>query len=376
MEFNLPPRPAWIEIDLEQLRKNFAAINEQRRPGLKIISVLKDNAYGHGAVEVARVAVKAGATLIALSTLDEAEKLRRGGSESPILLLGERAPDELEYCVAHEIACCVGSFETSIQLSRIAAGMGKIHSVHVEIDTGMSRFGVRWEQAMPLLQEVAGSKSLRLDGVMSHFAMSDERDKSFALLQLKRFREILDAMAQLGIAAPLRHICNSGGFLDLPEAHFDAVRLGLLPLGVYPSQVCRRIDGLLPVMSVKTRIAAIRNLEPGDSVGYGMRYTAHTPRRIAVLPMGYGDGFPRVRNDGSVLIRGHKAPVVGSVSMDAITVDITEIPAAQLWDEVTVMGRQGNFEISAHEIARLKNSVSYEVLANWRARLPRLYLNP
>ncbi|HTL18970.1 MAG TPA: alanine racemase, partial [Patescibacteria group bacterium] len=203
---------------------------------------------------------------------------------------------------------------------------------------------------------------------------SDEKDKSYANLQFTRFNEALLQMQQLGIKVKLRHLCNSGGFLDLPHARFEMVRLGILPLGVFPSSVCRRISGIEAVMSVKARIAAIQSLSPGDSVGYGMRYTAPSARRIAVLPLGYGDGFPRVRNQGCVLVRGQRAPLVGGVAMDAITVDITDIPTAQLWDEAVIMGRQGNDEISVHEVAKLRGSVSYDVLTSWRSRLPRIYL--
>ena len=211
--------------------------------------------------------------------------------------------------------------------------------------------------------------------MLSHFAQSDEADKSFALLQLSRFKEALEAVRATGLSTGCRHLCNSGGFLDLPQAHFDMVRLGILPLGVFPSSVCRRIAGIQSVMTAKARIAGIQHLQPGDSVGYGMRYTAAAARRIAVLPIGYGDGFPRVRNQGFALVRGRRAPLVGGVAMDALTVDITEIPSARLWDEAVLMGRQGEEEITVHEIAKLKNSVSYDVLTGWRARLPRIYFH-
>jgi alanine racemase len=238
----------------------------------------------------------------------------------------------------------------------------------------MNRYGVRWNEAASLAALICSTKSLFLEGVLSHFAQSDESDKSYAMLQLARFEEALRGMAERGIFVNLRHLCNSGGFLDLPQAHFDMVRLGILPLGVFPSAVCRRIPGIEPVMTVKAVIAAIQKLEPGESVGYGMRYTAPSPRRIAVLPIGYGDGFPRVRNQGCALIHGCRAPVVGGTAMDALTVDITDIPAAQLWDQAVLMGRQGGDEVSVHEVAKLKNSVSYDVLTGWRARLPRIYL--
>ncbi len=371
---NHPLRPAWIEIDLDQLRRNFDLINRDKPPALRILSVVKDEAYGHGAEKIARTAQAAGASALAVGTLDEALRLRKAGIAGPILLLGERPEAELPLCVEENLTCCVHHEDTARVLADRAKSRNCRTPVHVEIDTGMSRYGVRWTAALPLLKNIASTPSLILEGVMSHFAMSDEVDKTFARLQASRFQEVLNALNAAHIKIPLRHLCNSGGFLDLPEAHFDMVRIGLLPLGVYPSQTCRRIDGIQPIMTVKTKIASLQNLQPGDTVGYGMRYIASSPRRIAVLPLGYGDGFPRVRNEGAVLVHGHRAPLVGSVSMDAITVDVTDIPGAQLWDEVVVMGRQGGEEISVHEIVALKKSVSYDVLTNWRGRLPRVYL--
>ena len=261
------------------------------------------------------------------------------------------------------------------RLAGVATRAGKRIPVHLKINTGMNRYGVRWNEAASLAALIGSTKSLQLEGVLSHFAQSDEADKTFALLQLARFEQALREIAGLGLSVTVAHLCNSGGFLDLPQAHFDMVRLGILPLGVFPSSVCRRIPGIAPVMSVKARIVAIQQLQPGDTVGYGMRYTATSRRRIAVLALGYGDGFPRVRNQGWVLIHGQRCALVGGVAMDAITVDITEVPAARLWDEAVVMGRQGEDEISVQEVAKLKNSVSYDVLVNWRARLPKVYVN-
>ena len=301
--------------------------------------------------------------------------LREAGLRSRILILGDRYEAELPWCVAHELTCCVSEPNTIARLGQLAAQAGQRVPVHLKINTGMNRYGVRWDETLPLVQKILAEKSLLLEGVLSHFAQSDETEKTFARLQLARFHEALDDLAARGLSVGLRHLCNSGGFLDLPEAHFDMVRLGILPLGVFPSAVCRRIPGLVAVMSVKARLAAIQNLQPGDHVGYGMRYTAASPRRIAVLPIGYGDGFPRVRNQGWALIHGRRAPVVGGVSMDALTVDITDIPEAKLWDEAVLMGRQGDEEITVHDLAQLKNSASYDVLCGWRGRLPRVYLH-
>ena len=370
-----PPRPAWIEIDVSRWRRNFRLIQQDLPPGLQMLSVVKDEAYGHGLLPAARVATENGVTLLAVSTVEEAMTLRDGGIRRRILLLGDRLESELPWCVAHDLTCCVSEPGIVAKLAALAARSGKPVAVHLKINTGMNRYGVRWNEALPLAEQIVATQSLVLEGALSHFAQSDETEKTFAMLQLSRYVEALQAMDARGISVSLRHLCNSGGFLDLPPAHFDMVRMGILPLGVFPSSVCRRIPGIAAVMSVKARIAAIQKLQPGDHVGYGMRYTATTPRRIAVLPIGYGDGFPRVRNLGHVLLHGKRAPIVGGVSMDALTVDITEIPEAQLWDVVVLMGRDGNEEITVHDIAKLKNSASYDVLCSWRGRLPRIYVN-
>jgi alanine racemase len=370
-----PFRPAWVEVDLRQLRENFALINRDKPAGLQLLSVVKDEGYGHGAWPVAKIALESGVRFLALSTLEEAFALRDRGVKARLLLLGDRQEKELPWCVAHDLTICVSEPRTVNRLAGLAARAGKRVPVHLKVNTGMNRYGVSWPEAAALAAAIRAAKSLFLEGILSHFAQSDEADKTFANLQLANFQKALDAIAAHGLPVPLRHLCNSGGFLDLPHAHFDMVRLGILPLGVFPSSVCRRIPGIASVMSVKARIAAIQRLQPGDCVGYGMRFKAETPRRIAVLPLGYGDGFPRVRNQGCALIHGRRAPLVGGVAMDAITVDITDIPAAQRWDEAVIMGRQGDDEISVHEVAKLKGSVSYDILAGWRARLPRVYVN-
>ena len=368
------PRPAWVEINLKQLRRNLKLINRDKPLGLKVLSVVKDSAYGHGALPVALAALDAGADFLALSTVEEAISLRDKGIQARLLLLGDRHDDELAWCVERDLTCCVSESGSIRKLAELAEKAGRRVPVHLKINTGMNRYGVRWTEAAGLAVLIASTKSLQLEGLLTHFAQSDETDKSFALLQLSRFEQACAQVSACGLQPKLKHVCNSGGFLDLPQAHYDMVRLGILPLGVFPSSVCRRIPGIEPVMAVKARIAAIQTLEPGDSVGYGMRFTADKPRRIAVLPLGYGDGFPRVRNQGFALIHGRRAPLVGGVAMDAVTVDITEIAEAQLWDEAVLMGRQGGEEITVHEVAKLRNSVSYDVLVSWRARLPRVYL--
>ena len=378
MEFdttNFPLRPAWTEIDLGKLRRNLQLIRRDLPAAVNLLAVVKDEAYGHGAIDVARVAVEEGAWGFGLSTLEEAMALREDGIAAPLLLLGERQEAELSWCVEHNLTVCVNEPHTIRKLARVAAAMDKCVPVHLKIHTGMSRYGVRWDEARPLVEQILDEKSLRLEGVMTHFSQSDETDKTFANLQFARFQEILVALATKNISVPLRHACNSGGFLDLPHAHLDMVRTGILMFGIFPSSVCRRLAGIEPVMSVKAKIASIQKLKAGEVVGYGMRYTAPSERRIAVLPIGYGDGYPRVRNTGCALIHGQRAPLIGGIAMDALMVDVTDIPAAQLWDEAVLMGKQGNNEITVHDIAKLKNSVSYDVLTNWRLRLRRKSVN-
>jgi alanine racemase len=370
-----PLRPAWVEIDLGRLRRNLQLIRRDLPHKVKLLAVLKDEAYGHGALDVVRIALEEGASFLGLSTLEEAMSLRDAGITAPMLLLGERQEAELPWCVAHDLTVCVNEPNTARQLARAAATAGKRVPVHVKIHTGMSRYGVRWDEALSLIELICSEKALLLEGAMTHFAQSDEADKAFALLQMSRFDEVMRGLAGRRIALKYQHLCNSGGFLDLPRAHRDMVRVGILMYGVFPSTVCRRIPGIEPVMSVKARIAAIQKIRPGEVVGYGMRYTAPSPRRVAVLPIGYGDGFPRVRNQGGAIIRGKRAPLVGGIAMDAIMVDITDIPEAQMWDEAVIMGRQGSEEISVHDMAKLKNSVSYDVLTSWRLRLRRKCVN-
>ncbi len=371
----LQKRPAWIEIDEAILRQNYRLIFQDKPSHVGVAAVVKDNAYGHGAILAARIASEIGAKYLVTVTLDEALELRSAGFKTPILLLGQRQPSELSYCVEHHLTCCVHDPFTVSQLAEEARRQHRRVPIHVKINTGMNRYGVRWDEAPSLLTTILTNPSLELEGVMSHFSMSDELDKSFARFQLGNFQSVLCWIDSQNLKIPYRHHCNSGGFLDIPEAHFDMVRIGLLPLGVYPSSSVRRIPGLMPVMSVKTKVAALQNLNPGDVVGYGMRYTASSPRRIAVLPLGYGDGFPRVRNEGHVLIRGQKAPLVGGVSMDAITVDVSDIPNVQLWDEVVIMGKQNQNEIAVHDLASLRHSVSYDQLCAWRNRLPRIIIH-
>lgn len=365
------PRSAWVEVDLTALAANFRLLRADLPPAVRLLYVLKDNAYGLGSVAAAQVALTNGVSHLAVYTLGEAAVLRQAGLTAPILLLGERLPDELPHALALEVETCIGRLDIAQHLSSLGVVRGRPVPVHLKINTGMNRFGFPWREVATWSRALQALPGLYFAGIMSHFAQSDELEKTFARTQLSRFQDCVAVVRAAGIEPVLRHHCNSGGMMDLPEAHFDLVRVGLLAHGVQPSSVCRRVPGLQPVLSVKARIVTIQPVEPGDTVGYGMRWRAQRPSRIGVLPLGYADGFPRVRNEGHVLLHGQRLPIVGGVAMDALLIDLTDLPAAQVGDEAVLLGRQGDLEITAHDVAALKRSVSYDILAGWRSRLPR-----
>ena len=367
------PRSAWVEVDLDRLADNFRRLRAALPASKRLLFVAKDDAYGLGSVMAAKVALANGADQLAVFTLGEAAELRTAGVAAPILLLGERLPDELPWVLELGLEPCVGRLEVARQLAELGRRRDRPVPVHLKINTGMNRFGLPWREAEAWTRALAGLRGLDFAGVLSHFAQSDELDKTFARIQLGRFERSLGVLRAAGIAPRQVHHCNSGGFLDLAEAHFDLVRVGILAQGIYPSSVCRQLPGLSPVMTVKARLVATQQVEPGDTVGYGMRWRAERPGRIGVLPLGYGDGFPRVRNEGCVLLHGRRVPIVGGVTMDALMVDLTDLAAAQLGDEAVLQGSQGTETITVQEIAALKRSVTYDVLVNWRHRLPRVY---
>lgn len=367
------PRSAWVEVDLAQFGRNWELIRREVPAPVSLMFVAKDNAYGLGAIEAARMSLEHHADSLAVFTLGEAEELRDAGITAPILLLGERLEDEVTHVLELGVEPCVGSIEVAEAFSKAGLGRGQPVAVHLKVNTGMNRFGFSWrtiESWGGRLKELAG---LEFRGALSHFAQSDELDKGFARIQSGRFEAVLWRLASLGIRPRWVHHCNSGGVLDLPDAHFNRVRVGLLAQGVYPSEVCRRIEGIEPVLSLRARITAIQALEAGDTVGYGMRWRAEGPCRIGVLSIGYGDGYPRLRNQGHVLLHGRRVPLVGGVTMDALMIDLAAVPEARIGDEAVLLGSQGLERITVQELASLRGTVTYDVLAGLRERLPRIY---
>jgi len=316
-----------------------------------------------------------GADMLGVVMLEEAIELRKAGIKTPILNMGPISPSQAEYVLEYDLEQIVFTGDVAVALSNVAMKKDKPAQVHLKIDTGMSRYGVHWKNALSEIR-VLQLPGLRFVGAMSHFPMSDAVDKSFALLQIHRMKELRKSFAEQGIEIPVWHICNSGGALDLPEAHLDMVRIGLMNYGYFPSQDVRRPFALAPAMQVKTKIVSLRTIRRGDTVGYGRRFMAEKEEKIAVLPIGYADGYERrLRNVGQVIVRGQKVPIVGGLCMDACFIKVTDVPEVQIGDLVTLMGRDGDEEISPHDIGSWIQSVSYDVMCKFGKRLPRVYLN-
>jgi len=366
---------AWLEVDQKVLQDNFELIFKDKPDQLKVLAVVKDNGLGHGTLEVAVAAIEAGADYLGVACLSEAMAVRKELENIPLLIFGERSEDELPICIQHNFSIQIQSVQQAEMIDRLSRENNKQTTVHLKVDTGMGRYGIAAEEAVEAFCQISRMKGIRAEGIMTHFAQSDEADKTFARQQWQRFETVLLQLEDRKRLPPLVHACNSGGFLDLPFAHGNMVRIGILPTGVYPSKVCRRIDidgqTLQPVMAAKTRVAFIKILQSGGSTGYGMHFKAERETRIAVLSVGYGDGYPRLRNKGFVLIDGMAAPIIGGNGMDATMVDITDIPNVQKGDAVTLLGREGEMEITATMIADWAGTVTYDILSRWTARMER-----
>ncbi|MDX2470259.1 MAG: UDP-N-acetylmuramoyl-L-alanyl-D-glutamate--2,6-diaminopimelate ligase [SAR324 cluster bacterium] len=369
---------ARLEIDLVQLAKNWKLVYADVPEGLKILHVVKDTALGIGTCEAAEVAIKAGVDYLGVACMEEALLLKQGGINAcPILVFGERSESDLETVVQLGLSVQVHSFAKASKLNQVAAAKNKTIKVHFKVDTGMGRYGVHWHKAAEELAQFSNLNNVEVEGLMTHFAQSDEADKTFVNVQIDRFNQVIGQMKAKQILPTLVHACNTGGYLDLPHAHYDMVRVGILPTGVYPSKVCRKIkiEGkeLKPLLTLKAKLACVKDLQIGDNVGYGMHFHATKPTKIAVIAMGYGDGYPRLRNIGHVLIAGEMCKILGGNSMDAMMVDVSHLPKVKPEEEAILLGKQGDLEITAMMLADWAKTVTYDIMARWTNRLERLH---
>lgn len=370
-------RPVWVEVNLEAIEHNFNMVRKLIKPGTKVMAVIKANAYGHGAVEVARRLRRAGASYFGVATQQEALELREAGIEVPILILGFTPLEDAEATVAHGIAQTVFSLAQGEALSKAALKLGRRAVVHVKIDTGMGRLGLPpGEETGRVIEELVKLPGLVVEGIFSHLARADEQDKSSALEQTRRFEEFIRALQSKGIIIPLKHLANSAAVMELPESHFNLVRPGIMLYGLYPSpEMPKERVPLRPALSWKTRIVQLKEVPPGTPISYGGTYVTGKTTRVATLPLGYADGLRRtLSNRGEVIVRGRRAPIIGRVCMDQTMVDVTGVPEVEVGDVVTIIGKDGAAEISADDMAGLLGTVCYEVVSGISPRVYRKYL--
>lgn len=367
-------RPAWAEIDLDAIAHNVRSIRGLLGNQVQLMAVVKANAYGHGAVQVARAALEAGASKLAVACVDEAIQLRRAGVREAILILGYVPPWQTEQVLENELQITLSTWELASSLSARATALGLQATVHVKVDTGFGRFGLLPEEVLDFVRRLRSLPSLHLEGLWTHFATADERDKSYTRRQLATYLDTLKALNEAGVSIPCRHVANSAATMEMPETHLDMVRCGIALYGLYPSAEVERTVDLKPAMSLKARVGRIRVLPAGSSISYGRTYITHQPTRVALVPFGYADGFHRsLSNRGSVLVGGRSVSVVGRVCMDQFVVNVQDVSKVKPDDEVVLIGHQGGEQLTAEEVALAAGTINYEVVCSVSARVPRLY---
>ncbi len=366
--------PTVATVDLGALAHNLGQVRRRLQPSCQIIAVVKADAYGHGAALVVRTLESLGVTRFAAATLDEGIALREAGIRSSILLMGALFPEQFSDVVAHELTPVLYEQTVSEEFAKHLEGRSEPYPVHLKIETGMGRLGLDPEDVAALLQSPAFRGPLKAEGLMTHLADSDNADPAYTTAQLERFRAVIRFTQTEKLSLPLIHAANSGAILGHPEACFTAVRPGIMLYGYHNATHLNPAPELRPVLSLTTKVVQIRKLKPGESTSYGRTYVVRRPSRIAVLPLGYADGYSRLlSNKGAVLINGKRAPVVGRVCMDMTMVDATDVPGVSAGAGVTVIGREEDQQITAADVAGWQGTISYEVLCKIGQRVRRVY---
>ncbi|RLC91054.1 MAG: alanine racemase [Chloroflexi bacterium] len=365
----------WAEIDLDAIALNAASLKAHAGGKAELMVTVKANAYGHGAVPVARAAMEGGATRLAVHRTLEGVQLRQAGITAPILIMGYTLPAESERIVRWDLTPTVNSQPQAEALSAAAMAAGKPLPIHVKIDTGMSRYGLLPDEVLDFVRFLSRLPGLVLEGLYTHYAVADLADKTFTRHQFGIYMDVVKRLEAAGFTFPLKHVANSAATLDLPEMALDMVRCGIALYGLRPSDEVEPAVPLRPALTLKSRVARVRTLPAGASISYGRTYITDKPTRVALVPVGYGDGYHRIlSNRGAVLIHGRRAPIVGRVCMDQFVVDVSHILDVRLHDEVVLIGRQGEGHIPAEEVARWAETINYEVTTGLLPRVVRVYL--
>lgn len=368
---------AWVEVNQGALAFNVKQLKSTLKPRTTLMAVVKADAYGHGAVEVAKTVLMAGADWLAVATLGEGVELRRAGITAPILILGAiNTPQEIKAIAQWNLQPTIGTPQQALIFSETLSELESKLPVHLKLDTGMSRLGTRWESAIEFVGLVRKLPYLQIASIYSHFATADEPDPTFMRLQQQRFASAIAKLEADGFVPPCIHIANSAATLTDQDLHYDLVRVGLALYGLYPSPHLSSCLKLRPALQVKTRITQIKTIPSGTGVSYGHKFISEEELRIGVIAIGYADGVPRnLSNHLQVLIHGQRVPQIGAITMDQIMVDVSKIKNLQVGEVVTLLGRDGDEEISADDWAATLGTISWEILCSFKHRLPRVNVN-
>ena len=367
------PRPTYAEVNLGAIRRNFRALKSRLQSGVRMLAVIKADAYGHGATAVGRTLEQAGADMFGVALVEEGVALRKSGIRTPILVMGIAPEDEVVEAMQNDLAVTVDSVTTAGVLQEHAVAFGRTARVHLKIDTGMNRLGLRTEEVPEAATAIAHMDHLKLEGAYTHFACADEDDEKPSQDQLVQLKSALAGLRSAGLTPPLVHAANSAALLKITTAHFDMVRSGLALYGIRPCAAASSA-GLQPVLALKSRVAHLKRVRRGEGVSYGHTWTAPRDSTIGVLPIGYADGYPRaLSNRGKIRIAGRLAPVVGAICMDATLVDLTDVDNPQVGQPVTVIEAGSESPLSVEAVAQMCGTIPYEILTGLSRRIPRIF---
>lgn len=368
-------RPVWTEIDHDAIRFNYRQIRAHVKDGTQMLAVVKADAYGHGAVEASLTLQEEGMDRLAVAMPEEAVELREAGITIPIHVLGEILPQQYSLIAEYELIQTIGNRETALGLAAQARRAGNQQKVFIMCDTGMGRLGPLPEETVAFVKEVIETPHLEVEGIMTHLARADEADEEYSLMQWGRFQKILARLDEEGIDIPIKSIANSPGMVMLPDLHLDMVRPGIILYGMRPSLSFEMPFEIKPALSWKAKIVSIKSLPAGHGVSYSTVYFAEEGEKIAVIPLGYEDGYFRsLSNIGEVLIHGKRAPIRGRMCMDQFMVSVDHIPDVEVGDEVVLLGRQGDEEITAHELGGKAGTLNYDITCSISPRVPVVHV--
>jgi alanine racemase len=371
-------RPTTAEINLDVLEYNFTQIRRRVSQGIKILAVVKANAYGHGAVRISSELEHLGVDFLGVATCEEGIELRKASIATPIIVLGGFFKGQSVYAKQYDLIPVIYNLESAKELSQCAHKSNSKVKIHVKIDTGMGRLGILPSETKLFFQHLMKLNTLEIEGIISHLADNNQDNQSgleFTQRQASLFKQQIEELHQMGIHPRYEHLANSAAIIEKHPDFFNLVRPGIMIYGAYPSKKFEQVIDLKPVMSLKTKIISLKKVAKGTSISYGRTFVCKKESIIATLPIGYADGYKRsLSNKGEVLIRERKVPIVGVVCMDLVMVDVTEVPGVSLGDDVVLMGSQGDKKITVEEIAEKTGTISYEVLCGISPRVPRVYL--